>query len=181
VKNENSAMITTLLFIGFGAFALAILLYFARRRKAEIANYASLIERLERVSVGALLNLLDPAQQTYIGQALPSHRHVRLQRLRTRALLRYFWAIHKNAGIFLRCAHAATQSERPEIAEAGRELLQLAMFTRVQSLRALFLLTLALVVPAPLTNLIPIATKYATATSRSSDILAALARFSISA
>jgi hypothetical protein len=168
-------MIITILFIGFGVFSLVLLLYVARRRRATVASYASLIERLDPVPVGALLNLLDPAQLTYLERALPNHQYARVQWLRTRALFGYFRAIHKNAGIFLRCANAAAQSERPEIAEAGRELLELAMFTRVQSLRALFQLMLARIVPTPVTSPVAIATKYASAISRSSEISTALA------
>lgn len=168
-------MIITILFIVVGSLTIALLLYIARRRRVETSRFASLLDRLEWVPIGALLNLLDPAQQTYLERALPNRQYARLQRLRTRALLRYLWAIYKNAGIFLRCAHAATQSERPEIADAGRDLQQVAMFTRVQSLRALVLLTIALAVPTRLTSLIPIATQYASAISRSSEIAAALA------
>lgn len=174
-------MTATILIVAFGLFLLLLLLYLVRRRAADISDYASLAGRLQQVPVAALLNLIDPAQQIYLERMLPKSEFARLQRTRNRALLGYTRAIYRNAGILVQCAHAATHSERPEIAEAGRELLDLALFARMQSLRALFVLAFSLAVPTPAADLLPVITKYVTATSRSTSIAALLIQSSVTA
>lgn len=175
------AMTITILIVAFGVFFLLLLVYTTQRRSADISQYDSLTQRLDPIPVAALLNLMDPAQQSYLERTLPRHDFVRLQRMRNRALLSYVWAIYKNAGILLQCAHAAAHSERPEVAEAGRELLNMALFTRTQALRSLAMLTLSLVVPQAAGNLLPTVSKYVTATARSTSLSALLAQHSASA
>lgn len=174
-------MTTTILIIAFGVFVLLLLVYLARRRSADISQYDDLARRLQPVPVAALLNLIDPAQLAYLERMLPKHDFIRLQRLRNRALLGYVRAIYRNAGILLQCAHAATQSERAEVADAGRELLNLALFTRTQALRSMAMLTLGLVLPNAAANVLPILSKYVTATARSTSLSAMLAQRSATA
>src|SRR5690242_15547100 len=128
-------MTLTLLIIAFGILALLLLLYLARRPSSDIASYDAFTQRIEPVPVTALLNLMDPAQQAYLQRRLPKRDFDRLERMRIRALLSYVRSIYKNAGILVQCAHAAAHSHRPEVAEAGHELLNLALFTRTQALR----------------------------------------------
>ena len=169
-------MTITILIIAFGCLALFLLFYATHRRSADISQYDSLSSRLEPVPVDALLNLMDPAQRDYLKRSLPGPDFARLQRLRTRALFRYVRTIHKNAGILMQCAHAAVHSERPEIAQAGRELLDLALFTRTQSMLCLASLAWSFVFPANASNLLPAVSKYVTATARSSSLAALLMR-----
>ncbi len=168
-------MTITILIVAFGILVLLLLVYTTRRRAADISQYDSLTQQLEPVPVAALLNLIDPAQQNYLERMLPKKDFAHLQRMRNRALLAYVRAIYKNAGIFLKCAHAAEQSERAEVAEAGRELLNLALFTRTQALRSMLILITSLVVPKAAANLLPTITKYVTATARSTSLAAMLA------
>ena len=169
-------MTITILIIAFGCLALFLLFYAAHRRRADISQYDSLSSRLEPVPVDALLNLIDPAQRDYLKRSLPGTDFARLQRLRNRAIFRYIRTIHKNAGILMRCAHAAAHSERPEIAQAGQELLDLALFTRTQSMFCLASLAWSFVFPANASNLLPAVSKYVTATARSTSLAALLAR-----
>jgi hypothetical protein len=136
---------------------------------------------MEPVPVTALLNLMDPAQQAYLQRRLPKRDFDRLERMRNRALLSYVRSIYKNAGILVQCAHAAAHSHRPEVAEAGHELLNLALFTRTQALRSMVMLTVALVIPGAAANLLPTVSKYVIATARSTSLTALLAQQSATA
>lgn len=169
-------MTITILIVAFGCLALLLLFYAARRRAAHISQYDSLFLQLEPVPVDALLNLIDPAQRNYLERILPRRDFARLQRLRNRALLGYVWKIHHNAGILMQCAHAAAHSERPEVAQAGQELLDLALFTRTQSMYCLAVVALSLIFPANASNLLPTVGKYVIATARSTSLAALLAR-----
>ena len=76
----------------------------------------------------------------------------------------------------MQCAHAAAHSDRPEVAQAGQELLDLALFTRTQSMFCLAMLAWSFVFPANASNLLPAVSKYVTATARSTSLAALLAR-----
>jgi len=175
------ASILTILIVAFGVLALLLVVYMTRRRAIDLAQFDSLAERLEPVPVAALLNLIDPAQQDYLQRTLQGKDFARLQRIRNRALLGYVHTIYRNAGILVQCAHAAAHSEMPEIAEAGRQLLNLALFTRTQALRSIVSLGMSLVVPSAAVNLLPTVAKYVTATARSTSLSAMLAQHSVSA
>ncbi len=174
-------MIVTVVLITFALITLLAAVYFGQGRSLGDVEWHSLSSRLKPVPVTALLNLLDPAQQSYLERRLSKSQTARLRRKRTRVLYAYFRAIYYNAGVFARVAHAATQSDRPEIVKAGRELLELALFTRVRSLRALSVLAISLIVPGPVAGLLPVVRKYATAITWSSEISAALSQSKIPA
>ncbi len=174
-------MTLTLLIVAFGVFVLLLLVYATRRRAADLSQYDSLTQRLQPVPIAAVLNLIDPSQQAYLERKLPKKDFVRLQRMRNRALLAYVHAIYKNAGIFIQCAHAASQSRQQEVAEAGRELLNMAVFTRTQALRSMAVLAMALVVPNAAANLLPMISKYVTASARSTSLSALLSQQSATA
>ena len=169
-------MTLTVLIVAFGVLVLLWFVYTTTRRTADISQYGSLAQQMEPVPVGALLNLLDPAQKDYLERMLPRKDFLRLERMRNWALLAYVRSIFKNAGILIKCAHAAAQSEQTEIAEAGRELLNLALFTRTQAIRAMVMLMVALVVPHAAANLVPMVGKYVSATARSASLAALLAK-----
>lgn len=174
-------MTLTVLIVAFGVLVLLLLVYTTRRRAADLSEYDSLSQQLEPVPITALLNLIDPGQIAYLERSLPRKDFLRLQRMRNRALLSYVHSIYKNAGILLKCAHAAAQSERAEVAEAGRELLSMALFTRTQSLRSMVILVTSLVIPSAAANLVPTVSKYVTATARSTSLAALLAKQSATA
>jgi hypothetical protein len=169
-------MTLTILIVAFGVLVLLLLVYTTRRRAADVSQYDSLTQQLVPVPIEALLNLIDPAQQDYLERMLPRRDFLRLQRIRNRALLVYVRAIYKNAGILLKCAHAAAESTRVEIAEAGRELSDMALFTRTQALRSIVVLAISLVVPNAAANLVPVVAKYVTATARSTSLAALLSQ-----
>lgn len=174
-------MTITILIVAFAVFVALLLVYATRRPAADVSQYDELTHRMEPVPVAALLNLMDPSQQDYLQRMLPKQEFEGLQRMRNRALLSYVRAIYKNTGILVQCAHAAAHSERPEIAEAGQELLNLALFTRTQSLRSLAILSVSLVVPKAAANLLPVVSKYAIATARSTSLSALLSKQSATA
>jgi hypothetical protein len=169
-------MTITILIVVFGCLALLLLFYTTRRRAADISQYESLSSRLEPVPVDAILNLIDPAQRDYLERNMPRRDFARLQRLRNRALFGYVRKIQKNAGILMQCAHAAAHSDRPEVAQAGQELLDLALFTRTQSMYCLAVLASSIFFPGNASDLLPTVSKYVTATARSTSLAALLAR-----
>ncbi len=174
-------MTAFVLIIAFGLAAVLLFVYFTRRRAVDLSDYGSLSQQLQPIPVSALLNLIDPAQQEYLQRNLSKADFTRLQRMRNRALREYFRAIYRNAGILLQLAYAAVESERPEVVEAGRELLDQAMLTRTLAIRALMRLAGARVIPVPVANLVPAVTKYAIATARSTSLAAMLEGQAVSA
>jgi len=174
-------MTVILLIVAFAVLVLLLIIYATRRPAADVTQYESLTQQMQPVPVTALLNLIDPMQVDYLRRMLPKREFERLQRMRNRALLSYVRAIYKNAGILVQCAHAAAHSERTNIAEAGRELLNLALVTRTNALQSMALLTVSLIFPKAAANVLPTVFKYATATARSTSLSALLAEQSATA
>jgi hypothetical protein len=115
------------------------------------------------IDVAALLNLVDESQQEYLRSRLSKHDFAKLQRQRNRALLVYVKRIASNAATLMRFAHAATQVADPEIAVAGRQLLQSALSTRMQALRAMALLYAGIAVPSAVRQLGTTIARYSSA------------------
>jgi len=168
-------------FVAIGVIAFLVLAYLAFRHNEGISQYNSLTQSLHPLPMAALLNLIDPMQQEYLERKLPESDFRRLQRMRNRALIDYVWTIYRNAGILLKCAHAATQSKRPEVAAAGRELQNLALYTRTRALRSLFKLSAAVLAPRTVSDLLPAIDRYIIASARSTSLAALLDRESANA
>jgi hypothetical protein len=75
--------------------------------------------------------LLDPAEERYLRQALPSHEFRIFQRKRTALALRWLDLVGKNAAMLLRLGQLAKTGVNPQLAREAEDLVSSALRLRV--------------------------------------------------
>ena len=140
-------MTTTLIII---AFALAAVLLFLRaaRGHAQMVRELPELEGLTcPVDLAAFRNLVDPAEEEYLRQNLPGEEFRHIQRQRMRTALEYVERTAHNSSILLRLGEAVRRNHNPEIAKAGRELVNSALLLRIHARLAVAVLYVRIVLP----------------------------------
>ena len=116
---------------------LLLLWYAARRQATRDTPPEELVADLRPVDLEAFRNLMDPADEEFLRARLPAPEFRSVQRERLRAASEYVQCVSHNAGLLLRLGGAARLSADPEVAAAGRELVEQAIHIRWLSVRAL--------------------------------------------
>jgi hypothetical protein len=129
-------MIITLALVLFAVAALVVIFFAARGRSDQITDVAELQGTIRSIDILAFRNLVDPEEELYLQEHLPSSEFRDLQRERLRAAVEYVRCVASNAAILLRLGEAARLSDDPEVAKAGRELVESASKIRILSLSA---------------------------------------------
>jgi len=124
-------MTTTLIIIAVALAAVLFLLRAARGHTRRVRELSELEGLTRPVDLAAFRNLVDPGEEDYLRQNLPGKKFRDIQRQRMRAALEYVERTAHNASILLRLGEAARRNPDPEIAAAGRELVNGALLLRV--------------------------------------------------
>ena len=140
-------MIVTIVLLVFAVLALAAIIAAARRLSKRSTNLSYLEGKLRPVDVMAFRNLVDPQEEEFLRRNLPSNVFRSLQRQRIGAAVEYVGNVAYNAALLLRLGEAARASADPEIARAGRELVELALRIRIYALLAVVRFRLRMVLP----------------------------------
>ncbi|HVO81749.1 MAG TPA: hypothetical protein VMT28_13520 [Terriglobales bacterium] len=99
------------------------------------------------VDLEAFRNLVDPEEEEFLRANLPADEYCAIRRERLRAAADYIGCAKHNAAILLRLGEAARQHPDPQIAEAGRQLVDSALRLRLYSLPALARLYVGMTLP----------------------------------
>lgn len=129
-------MTVTLIFVLFAVLALGLFLLRLPGTFKDQADEAKLIQQLQPVDLDAFQNLVDPGEERFLRANLPSSEFRDIQRQRMRAAVDYVSGVSRNAAILLRLGLAARRSLEPQVAEAGRHLVDNALRLRLYSLMA---------------------------------------------
>ena len=124
-------------FIFICGFALAALLGMwiaVRGARADFSSLDDLPRLTQPVDLEAFLNLVDPAEESYLRAHLPADDFVEIRRERLHAVLEYLGRCRHNAAVLLRIGEAAQASPDPAIAAAGAELVAAALTFRLYSM-----------------------------------------------
>ena len=140
-------MIITVILVMFALLALLALVAVARGRSEQITDIAALEGKLRPVDVLAFSNLIDSDEEEFLRKNLSATIFRTVQRERIRAAVEYVECVAQNAAVLLRLGEAARTSADPEIATAGRELLELALKIRIYCLSAEIKLRARMVLP----------------------------------
>jgi hypothetical protein len=141
-------MITAFVLVGFAVLALTlILLAAARGRSAAVENVTGLQGRTQAVDLLAFRNLVDPHEEEYLREKLSPREFRVIQRERLRTALAYVNCVGANAAVVLRLGEAAQRSPDPEVATAGQELVNSALWLRVYVLYAAVKLSTGMLIP----------------------------------
>ena len=139
-------MTITLILVGFAGVALLYFLFWVRGAGVEAVDEAQL-ERLKPLDLEAFRNLIDESEEEFLRTNLPRSEYRRVQRMRLRAAAEYVAGVSHNAAVLLQFGQAARRSPEPDIAEAGRQLVDSAVETRMHALLAICRLYLRIAVP----------------------------------
>jgi hypothetical protein len=115
--------------------------------ESEVCDPEELLGRTTAIDLAAFQNLIDPAQDQYLRAQLSWFSFQRLRHARLRAELEYVRMTARNAAILVRLGQTAQNSQEMRISEAGRQLLTLAIETRMLAFMAQAQLYVALAVP----------------------------------
>ncbi len=102
---------------------------------------------LQPVDLDAFRNLVDPYETNYLRTNLPPREFRQLQRQRLLAALEYLGCLAGNSMVLLRAGQLARLSADPLVAEEARKLVSSAVVLRLQSFRAMLVLSTALAFP----------------------------------
>jgi hypothetical protein len=140
--------VATLLALIVSAACLIVLVaYLTRRRSVGLRQHALQVREIDRFPMNAFQNLVDGRELQFLKTHLSRENFLRCQRKRTRALISYVYLLLGNTRVMLRCVHAAAQSTDPVLAQSARNLLDVALKTRLNAMKALAVLSVALVFP----------------------------------
>ncbi len=124
-------MTITLILVTFAVLALAFFLFWVRRGAVLRGDESDISHRLVAVNLAAFRNLVDETEEQFLRANLPSKEYRGIHRARARASLDYVSGVFSNAGILLQFGQLARRSADPEIAEAGRRLVDSAARLRL--------------------------------------------------
>jgi hypothetical protein len=140
-------MTVTLLIIVFAAAAIALFLGAVRAHRQMARELPQLEDLTQSVDLAAFRNLVDPAEESYLRENLSRPQFRAIQRQRLQAALEYVRRTAHNASLLLRAGEAALRSEDPEIAMAGRELVNHALLLGIRAKLAVPLLYARIALP----------------------------------
>ena len=140
-------MIITVVLIVFALFAIMAIVAATRGGSESVTTVAELEGKLRPVDVIAFRNLVDSDEEQFLRENLPSAAFRSVQRERMRAAVEYVHCVAHNASVLLRLGEAARLSADPEIAQAGRDLVESALRIRIYALSAGLKLRVGMLMP----------------------------------
>jgi hypothetical protein len=141
-------MAIVLLLIISAVFLAIMVVYLMHRRRVDLREHAIQVQQLKKFPVAAFLNLAQGSEVEYVQANLPGRSLRQWRRKRALVLIAYVHAILRDTRVILRCADRAAASADAAIAEPAREVMDLALETRINALRALMLLYLGILSPS---------------------------------
>ena len=141
-------MIITAVLIVLVAVALWLLARAARGQTAiSVSTLVDLQGRTTAIDIEAFRNLTSLQEEDYLRRQLPVREFRSIQRERMRSAIAYIQEALRNAAILLRLGEAAQRSADPQLAAAGRKLVDTAIRMRLYAFFALLKLYLNLGFP----------------------------------
>jgi hypothetical protein len=117
------------------ATALGVLLLWVRSRRHAGINLADISSRIQSVDLEAFQILVDPEEEQYLRDSLPTTDFRPVQRERMKAALDYVRALSQNGTLLLQLGQSAKASSDPRLAEAGQHIVDNAVRLRLYTLR----------------------------------------------
>jgi len=140
-------MITTIVLIAFALLAVGVLIRAVRRRRSSVPELPALDSYTQPVDLAAFRNLIDPGEEDYLRQSLPAVQFRSVQRERLHAALEYVRRTAYNGALLLRVGEAASHDTNPEVAAAGRTLMNDALRLRMNAMLAMIVLYARIAMP----------------------------------
>lgn len=130
-------MVTLLaIFLLAMATALGVFFLWTRSNAHTRLDEEAIKARMHDVDVEAFRNLLDPEEEQYLRENLPSSDFRAVQRERLVAALDYIGALSDNAALLLQLGQTARHSPDPRVVDAARHVVDNALRLRLYALQA---------------------------------------------
>jgi len=153
-------MIFLLIFFAVAVAALAFFWTVVRGRSRAVADWEELPSLTEPVDLAAFRNLTDPEEDAWLRHELPRQDYLAVRRERLAATEDYLARTSRNAAILVGLGQAAMASGDPSLANAGRQLVGTAVWTRIYTAQALARVRAARLFPAATAGLPQAADQY---------------------
>jgi hypothetical protein len=128
--------------------ALSIILRLTVKQSLQAKGNTSLAVSIRPIDIEAFRNLIDPAEDEYLGRRLPAAQFRAVRRERLRATAAYVQIVASNAAVLVRAGEAAVASGDPRFTAAAHQLVNDALLLRRNATLALLRIYLALAWPA---------------------------------
>jgi hypothetical protein len=129
------------------AVALGIILRMALTRSLQTRNKSGLVATIRPIDIEAFRNLINPAEDDYLRQRLPSPQFRVVRRERLRAMAAYVQGVANNAAVLVRIGQAALASGDPRVLTAAQQVVNDALLLRRNTTVSLARIYLALAWP----------------------------------
>lgn len=146
-SSADKTMIITVVLVILAAATLAFLISQARGRSLAIKALADPATHVQSVDLNAFRNLIDPQEESFLRDELPTHEFRKIQRERMRAAIEYVTCAAQNASILLRLAQDARHSADPAAVESAEKLMESAIQLRLYAMRTIVRLYVAILIP----------------------------------
>lgn len=144
-------MILPTILVAFALISLLVIFYVARGQSRAVRNADDLVAQIRPVDMEAFRNLTDPEEERFLRDCLSQQEFRVIQRERLRAAVEYVGATAYNSTVLLRLGEGALRSSDPQVAAAGRKLMDTALRLRLYALLCLVKLRVTIILPdAPL-------------------------------
>jgi len=140
-------MTLALTLVAVALAVLLLLLYLEGGRRFSLGQMEELEGRIHPVDLDAFRNLTDPQEEDYLRANLRPGQFRSIQRERCRSALDYIRNSAHNAAFLMRMGEAATRSEDPRVAHAGRQLVDAALRLRAYAMLSSLQLYARMAVP----------------------------------
>ena len=119
-----------------------------RQRRSTAGDLDQIAARIQEVNVDNFRNLIDPAEQNYLHDHLPSLQFRRVHYERMRAAAQYLWAAAMNARLMIQLAEGTKRNAAPPASETAERLQRNATAVCLHAYRIVPRLWLSAVVPS---------------------------------
>jgi hypothetical protein len=140
-------MMLPLILVGASLVALLLLLLAARGQGTVVNQLDDLAGRTRPVDLEAFRNLIDPQEEEFLRECLSPGEFRIVQKERLLAATEYVVNTAHNAAVLLRLGEAAMRSSEPQIASAGRRLVETAIRLRFYALLCVATLRVRMALP----------------------------------
>lgn len=129
--------IVAIILVALAVAGLGILFLVGGTNRSLVAS-AKVSERIRPVDLEAFHNLVDPAEEEYLRSRLNPSDYRKVRRRRILAAVEYVRAVSQNAAVLIAFGQVARQSRDPQIASAGRQMVEAAILLRLLSATVMF-------------------------------------------
>lgn len=124
-------MMTTTLIIFAGFLCLALMYYVVQGRIGPFETAEQVERHFVAIDLLAFQNLIDPDDQRFLRELLPSKKYRKIQRERISSCLRYVRCCGRNAAVLIRVGETASEDQNPEIQATAERIISEAIRMRI--------------------------------------------------